>query len=159
MLTLWLGDPSTCYLVSTAWLSSLAVRGLLRFCTRCLGVGGFLSVSCSLHPVDLGATGGSGLCFGICACVHRLGRLEAAGRRRVFPNSVLFPKCVLLSLLPPRGGEVCVCDTYSKGTRCHQVAWPMATSSQGRTAGAALKEGLTALHVGSAISCNSCRLS
>lgn len=41
-------------------------------------------------------------------------------------------------------------DAKSKGTRCQRVAWPTATSSQGRTAGAALKEGLTAQRVGSA---------
>lgn len=36
---------------------------------------------------------------------------------------------------------------------------PQPPSSQGRTAGAALKEGFTAQHVGSAVSCSSCRLS
>lgn len=41
-------------------------------------------------------------------------------------------------------------DAHGKGTRCQRIVWPTATSSQGRTAGAALKEGLIAQHVGSA---------
>lgn len=143
-LTQWLGDPSTCHLISTAWLFSLAVRGLLHFCTRCLGVGDFLSVPCPCTPWTLEPPVAQGYAL-VSAHVCK-GR---GGGRRVFLNPAVLPKCVpVLHSGLVREWRSCVRDAHSKGTRRQGVAWPAAISSQGCTAGAALKEGFMVQHVG-----------